>query len=209
MDRSEILSNRSSFEARYVPDFSELAMLVEHYRGVGLKVALVSGSFDMIHRGHMRYLEKAKAHGDILIVGVESDEKIRDRKKRPVAVGEEERLEVLCHNRNVDIVTLKQLSDERRLLIKTVRPDVLVVVALEERGPNNELVPESYSPEDMEALKEWCGEIVIVERQAPVSTTGRIRLMMIEGAGELKERVSSAIDAVFRSYVDGDHGDSE
>lgn len=209
MNRSEILGNGSSFESRYVRDYAELAELVEHYRGVGLKVVLNSGSYDMQHRGHKRFLEKAKTHGDILIVGVESDDKIRQRKKRRVAVSEEERLEDLTHLRHVDIVTLKHADEPRWHLIKSIKPDVLVTVALEELGPNGELVPESYTFEEIEELKQWCGEVVVIERQAPVSTTARIRQMMIDGAAMFKRRVAAALDVAFEEFISGEPAEED
>ena len=99
-------------------------------RTLGLKVVLTSGSFDILHEGHSMYLEAARRFGDFLIVGLDSDEKIRARKgpHRP-AVPEMERLRMVTHQRGVGLVTLKHLHDERWRLIKTIRPDVLVATA--------------------------------------------------------------------------------
>src|SRR5271156_3110053 len=90
-----ILGLEPSFEHRYVTNFAKVKMLVKHCRGLGLKIVLTQGSWDMVHIGHARYLEEAKRHGDFLVVGVDSDEKIRRRKgpDRPV-VPEGERLEM-------------------------------------------------------------------------------------------------------------------
>ena len=89
---------------------------------------LTSGSFDLIHLGHVKYLAKAKELGDVLVVGVDSDAKIRARKgeDRPL-VPEMERLEMLAHQRPVDLIYLKDEEDERWALIKAVEPDVLVL----------------------------------------------------------------------------------
>ena len=73
-----------------------MADLVKHCRGLGLKIVLTQGSWDMVHIGHARYLEEAKRHGDFLIVGTDSDKKIRERKgpDRPV-VPQDERLNIV------------------------------------------------------------------------------------------------------------------
>ena len=84
-----------------------LAELAEHLRGIGLRLVLTSGSFDLVHLGHVKYLAKAKELGDVLIVGVDSDAKIRRRKgeDRPM-VPQSERLEMLAHQRPVDVIFL-------------------------------------------------------------------------------------------------------
>ena len=88
-----------------------------------MKVVLTSGSFDILHEGHSMYLEAARQFGDFLIVGVDSDQKIRQRKgtHRP-AVPEMERLRMVTHQRGVGLVTLKGLEHERWALIKAVSP---------------------------------------------------------------------------------------
>ena len=58
-----ILGVEPSFEHRYVTDFGKMKTLVSHCRGLGLKIVLTQGSWDMVHIGHARYLEEAKRHG--------------------------------------------------------------------------------------------------------------------------------------------------
>ena len=89
---------------------------------------LTSGSFDLIHLGHVKYLARAKEFGDVLVVGVDSDAKIRRRKgdDRPM-VPEDERLEMLAYQRPVDLIYLKDDDEPRWALIKAVAPDVLVL----------------------------------------------------------------------------------
>src|SRR5258706_6536345 len=88
---SGIFSPGSNFKDRYIPDYKTLAKLVSHLRGLGLKIVLVQGTYDMVHIGHARYLEEARRQGDVLIVGVDSDEKVRARKgpTRPVVPASE------------------------------------------------------------------------------------------------------------------------
>src|SRR5436190_4196075 len=80
---SGLFADASNFELRYVPDYERIASIVGALRTLGLKVVLTSGSFDIIHEGHSMYLEAARRFGDFLIVGVDSDGKIRARKGPP------------------------------------------------------------------------------------------------------------------------------
>src|SRR3989338_7601727 len=112
---------QSDSKDRIVRNYKHIKNFVVHCRGLGLKVVLVQGTWDMVHVGHARYLESAKKYGDILIVGVDDDKKVKHRKgpDRPV-VPEEERLEMLTYLRPVDIVFLKRLNDPKWRLIKTI-----------------------------------------------------------------------------------------
>src|SRR3954453_7562252 len=125
-----ILAPQDNFEARLCRSPDEVADTVNHLRGLDYEVALTSGSFDLIHLGHVKYLARAKELGDILVVGVDSDAKIRRRKgdDRPM-VPEDERLELLAHQRPVDLIYLKRDEDPGWGLIKAVEPDVLVLTA--------------------------------------------------------------------------------
>jgi D-beta-D-heptose 7-phosphate kinase/D-beta-D-heptose 1-phosphate adenosyltransferase len=128
----------------------------------------------MVHIGHARYLESAKRHGDILIVGVDSDEKVRARKgpERPV-VPEEERLEMLVHLRPVDLVIKKPLKAKKWELIKTIRPDTLIVTG------------ETYTQQQKKELLSLCGAVVILPRQATTTTSAKIRMLQIGTAKHL------------------------
>ncbi len=90
------------------------------------KVVFTNGCFDILHRGHVEYLTKAKALGDVLVVGVNTDASVRRIKgpKRPI-VTEEDRAIVLAALRMVDYVCLFD-EDTPYELIRDVVPDVLV-----------------------------------------------------------------------------------
>src|SRR6201991_4208902 len=120
-----ILSPNVNYDQRLISSLEEMTRTVNHLKGLDFRVVLTSGSFDLIHLGHVKYLAKAKQLGDVLVVGVDGDAKIRERKgpDRPM-VPQEERLELLAHQRPVDFVYLKE-QDARWALIKAVEPDVL------------------------------------------------------------------------------------
>lgn len=93
----------------------------------GRRVVFTNGCFDLLHRGHVRYLERARRLGDLLVVAVNSDASVRGLGKgpgRPV-VPEAERAEVLAALAAVDLVVLFAEPDPARV-IRALRPDVLV-----------------------------------------------------------------------------------
>jgi rfaE bifunctional protein nucleotidyltransferase chain/domain len=90
----------------------------------GARVVFANGCFDLLHVGHVRYLEAARALGDLLVVGVNGDEQVRALKGegRPF-VPERERAEVVASLRAVDLVTIFHEPTVEALLL-AVRPDV-------------------------------------------------------------------------------------
>ena len=90
------------------------------------KIVFTNGCFDVLHFGHVHYLLEAKKLGDVLVVGLNSDDSVRRLKgpSRPIN-GEKERAFVLAALSFVDYVVLFD-EDTPENLIKTVRPDVLV-----------------------------------------------------------------------------------
>jgi D-beta-D-heptose 7-phosphate kinase/D-beta-D-heptose 1-phosphate adenosyltransferase len=185
---SGIFSSDVNFEQRLMPSLQQLGELADHLRGIGLRLVLTSGSFDLVHLGHVKYLAKAKELGDVLIVGVDGDAKIRRRKgdDRPM-VPQAERLEMLAHQRPVDVIFLKAEDEERWALIRAVRPDVLVLST-----------DHSYSDAEQEQLREICGEVRILERQAAVTTSERIRQLYMH----LGERLGPKLAEVLPGLID-------
>jgi D-glycero-beta-D-manno-heptose 1-phosphate adenylyltransferase len=107
---------------------SNVAMLEERarLRSSGLKLVFTNGVFDLLHVGHLRYLEQARALGDALIVAINSDRCVRELKgdDRPIN-SELERAEVLAALRQVDYVTIFDALSPRELITELL-PDVLV-----------------------------------------------------------------------------------
>ena len=92
----------------------------------GRRVVFTNGCFDLLHRGHVRYLEQARALGDLLVVAINSDASVQTLKGRgrPV-VPADERAEVLASLAVVDLVIVFDELDPARV-IRAVQPDVLV-----------------------------------------------------------------------------------
>jgi D-beta-D-heptose 7-phosphate kinase/D-beta-D-heptose 1-phosphate adenosyltransferase len=180
---SGIFSSEVKFEERLVGSLAQLEALVAHLKGIGLRVVLTSGSFDLVHLGHVKYLAKAKELGDVLIVGVDGDAKIRARKgeDRPM-VPQDERLEMLAHQRPVDLIYLKGDDEPRWALIKAVGPDVLVLST-----------DHSYEERELGELEEICGEVRVLERQASVTTSERIRQLYMHLGEQLGPRLAEVL----------------
>lgn len=90
------------------------------------KIVFTNGCFDVLHYGHVRYLLDAKSLGDLLVVGLNSDDSVRRLKgeSRPIN-GEKERAFVLAALEFVDYIVVFE-EDTPKKLIETVKPDVLV-----------------------------------------------------------------------------------
>lgn len=105
---------------------SEIAGEASRLKKAGKRIVFTNGCFDILHAGHVRYLAAAKEEGDILVVGLNSDESVGIIKgeKRPV-IPQEQRAEVLSGLSCVDYVVFFDEPDPLNL-IKTIVPDVIV-----------------------------------------------------------------------------------
>ena len=127
----------------------------------GKKVVFTNGCFDLLHPGHVRSLEKARSLGDVLIVGINSDESVRALKGegRPV-IPAQERAEILANLECVDAVLIfDELTPQK--VVAALVPDVLV------KGgdwPGNQIV----GREEVEAAG---GKVVLVDVVPGYSTT--------------------------------------
>ena len=102
----------------------ELASRVAEARKQGKLIVLANGCFDVLHVGHIRYLEAAKAMGDLLIVGINSDKQARRLKGdgRPV-LSQDHRAEIVAALDAVDFVTIFEEPTVEQLLL-ALKPDV-------------------------------------------------------------------------------------
>jgi rfaE bifunctional protein nucleotidyltransferase chain/domain len=99
---------------------------LDAWRAAGERIVFTNGVFDLLHRGHVEYLAEARALGDRLVVGVNSDASVRRLGKGPERplVAEADRAAVLVALRSVDLVVVID-DDTPERLIREVRPDVL------------------------------------------------------------------------------------
>jgi rfaE bifunctional protein nucleotidyltransferase chain/domain len=113
------LSTRNKILSR-----SELRLRVEEWRRAGERITLANGNFDLLHVGHVRYLQGAKALGGKLVVAINSDDSVRALKGegRPV-MPEHERAEIVAAMVDVDAIVVFPELDVRAI-IREIRPDV-------------------------------------------------------------------------------------
>lgn len=106
---------------------AQLVPILDRARKEKKRVVFTNGCFDLLHVGHTRYLQAARALGDILVVGVNSDASVRSLNKSPdrPIVGEAQRAEVLAALDAVDYVVIFTEPDPLNL-ITALQPDVLV-----------------------------------------------------------------------------------
>lgn len=144
---------------------SDLLTLHEKLKSMNKKVVFTAGSWDLIHAGQCRYLEKAKDCGDILVVGVSSNDAIRQVKgpNKPI-LDERIRAEMLTYLRSVDFVTiLPEPSCVPSLGL--LKPDVYVTV-------QEDWTSEYKTSKEYKTVTGYGGEVLVVDRQSTsVSTT--------------------------------------
>ncbi len=110
----------------HIKTFDEIKVQVERLKKMGKKIVFTNGCFDILHRGHVTYLDTAKSFGDVLILGLNTDNSVKRLKgdDRPINA-EDDRAYVLAALESVDFV-VKFDEDTPYELIKLVQPDVLV-----------------------------------------------------------------------------------
>ena len=117
--------NKGQAESK-IKDFKQIERISTRLRAQGRKLIFTNGCFDILHVGHVKYLEEAKSYGDALILGLNSDESVSRLKgpTRPVNC-EQDRAYILASLEAVDYV-VKFYDDTPYELIKAVKPHVLV-----------------------------------------------------------------------------------
>jgi rfaE bifunctional protein nucleotidyltransferase chain/domain len=141
--------------------------ITREYQKAGKKVVFTNGCFDILHAGHVTYLQQARDLGDMLILGLNSDSSVKELKgpARPVN-NQNDRALVLSALKSVDFVVL--FSDETPIkLIKEILPDFLV--------KGGDYTPETIVGADV--VREKGGEVVVIPLVEGKSTTNIIEKM--------------------------------
>lgn len=123
---NEFLEEELLRTAHTILELEELKKLVSLAKSTGKTVVFTNGCFDLIHGGHIEFLQKAKSMGDILVIGLNSDASVRSIKGngRPIKT-QRERANILSALRYVDYITIFDESTPEQL-IGEIRPDILV-----------------------------------------------------------------------------------
>ena len=153
-----------------IVSFSEIKKFTQHYKKENKVIVFTNGCFDIIHAGHIKYLSAAAALGDILILGLNSDQSVKSIKgeKRPV-INQVQRAQVVAALECIDHVVLFDEPDPGRL-IETICPDVLVKGA---DWPEDQIIGADF-------VKQHGGRLARITLEPDISTT-----KIIERIGEL------------------------
>lgn len=152
----------------------DLMALHDKLKEANKKIVFTAGSWDLIHAGQCRYLEKAKALGDILVVGVSSNQAISRVKgpNKPI-LDEKIRAEMLTFLRSVDFVTiLPEPSCQPSLGL--LRPDVFVTV-------NEDWTDNYKESREYKTVIGYGGEVMVIDRQSSSVSTTQILQRAIGG----------------------------
>jgi D-beta-D-heptose 7-phosphate kinase/D-beta-D-heptose 1-phosphate adenosyltransferase len=159
----ELVVQSSSAQVNKIHDLASLQRQVEKWRASGQKIVFTNGCFDLLHAGHVTYLEAARKMGDRLVLGLNTDQSVRALKgpTRPV-IHEADRARVLAGLEAVDAVILFG-EDTPLELIKAIKPDILV------KGSD-------YTEEQVVGgteIKTWGGRVALVD-VVPGRSTSKI-----------------------------------
>ena len=149
-----------------VIDLIEVSDLCEKLRGSGKKLVATNGCFDLLHVGHVRYLQAARALGDFLAVGLNGDQSVRELKGsgRPITT-QSDRAELLAALQCVDLVTVFPQIRATQFIV-AIRPAIYV--------KGGDYSAETLDEEERAVLKEIGAEIHLVPFEAGYSTSGLI-----------------------------------
>jgi rfaE bifunctional protein nucleotidyltransferase chain/domain len=146
-----------------IVDLDQVAHHCKKLRAAGKKLVATNGCFDLLHVGHVRYLQAARALGDFLAVGLNGDHSVRELKGsgRPIAT-ESDRAEVLAALQCVDLVTIfPELRATR--FIAAIRPAIYV--------KGGDYSSETLNEEERAVLKEIGAEVRLIPFEAGYSTS--------------------------------------
>lgn len=148
-------------------NLQELKQVVKRLREKGNKIVWTNGCFDLLHEGHVKYLKKAKQEGDYLIVGLNSDDSVREVKggDRPIRP-EKARAEILCSLECVDEVIIFGDKDTTRHL-KELKPHVYV--------KGGDYTIDTINQDEREIVESYGGKISLVCNDENTSTSDIIK----------------------------------
>lgn len=163
----------------------ELAQLCEEWRAEGLTIGFTSGVFDLLHAGHVEYLEKARQECDVLIVGVNSDESVRSFKgpDRPINP-EKLRAKVVAALESVDYVFIFP-ETRNHANIRALKPHLYIKAG-------------DYTADQLtsrELVESYGGRVLLIPLETSISTTRLIE--QIRASGEAASRVVEYERAVY------------
>jgi len=164
---------------------SDLMQLHDKLKESGKKIVFTAGSWDLLHVGQTRYLEQAKSHGDVLVVGVSSNEAIKRVKgsNKPI-LDEKVRADMLTYLRPVDFVTvLPEPSCVPSLGL--LKPDVFITV-------KEDWTSDYKNSKEYKVVTKYGGHVEVVDRQSTAISTTKI----------VQRAIGGHLGEVFKDFVE-------
>jgi D-glycero-beta-D-manno-heptose 1-phosphate adenylyltransferase len=161
-----------------VVELEDLSDRCEKLRSAGKKIVATNGCFDLLHVGHVRYLQAARALGDVLIVGLNGDGSVHELKGagRPITT-QSDRAEILAALACVDLVTIFPEIRATKFLA-AVRPAVYV--------KGGDYTSETLDEEELTILKEIDAAIRLIPFETGYSTSGLVEEICKSRSGKTK-----------------------
>jgi D-glycero-beta-D-manno-heptose 1-phosphate adenylyltransferase len=155
-----------NFEEKIIP-WAELPAWRAKVRASGKRLVVTNGCFDLLHRGHVTYLQMARSHGEVLLVGLNSDESVRQLKgpDRPLNA-EEDRAAVLAALESVDAVCIFAEKTAKRF-IERAQPDIYV--------KGGDYTVETLNQEERSVVESGGGKIMVLPMVPGKSTTSLLK----------------------------------
>lgn len=164
---------------------SDLMTLHDKLHDAGKKVVFTAGSWDLLHVGQCRYLEEARSKGDVLVVGVSSNEAIRRVKgpNKPI-LDERIRAEMLTHLRSVDFVTILP-EPSCAPTLGLLQPDVFITVK-EDWAANYK------ESKEYKIVQKYGGDVQVVDRQSTALSTTKI----------VQRAIGGELGSIFKDFME-------
>lgn len=174
----------SSWKKRLIP-MSDLMTLHEQLKEKGKKIVFTAGSWDLLHVGQCRYLAEAKSRGDILMVGVSSNDAIRKVKgpNKPI-LDEKIRAEMLTYLRDVDFVTILP-EPSCTPTLGLLKPDVFITVKEDWASAFKE-------SKEYKTVTKYGGEVEVVDRQSTALSTTKI----------VQRAIGGELGSIFKDFME-------
>lgn len=164
---------------------SDLMTLHEKLAEKGKKVVFTAGSWDLLHVGQCRYLEEAKANGDVLVVGVSSNDAIRRVKgqNKPI-LDEKIRAEMLTYLKSVDFVTILP-EPSCAPTLGLLQPNVFITV-------REDWAADYKNSIEYKTVTKYGGEVQVVDRQSTALSTTKI----------VQRAIGGELGSIFKDFME-------
>lgn len=174
----------SAWKKRLIP-MSDLMTLHEQLKEKGKKIVFTAGSWDLLHVGQCRYLTEAKSRGDILVVGVSSNDAIRKVKgpNKPI-LDEKIRAEMLTYLRAVDFVTILP-EPSCTPTLGLLKPDVFITV-------REDWASEYKESKEYKTVTKYGGNVEVVDRQSTALSTTKI----------VQRAIGGELGSIFKDFME-------